>query len=733
MYSQSTVADTISQFSSTIDPMTGERYGWDPVYHSRSQVEAFNTQLDSMMEKTTNKIGTTYRWKPGKDPSRAVANHIRKWCINERFLCFADSSYFETRYCKIRGVDEQIISFENRIGQLIFDSILAEFDDLQLAIQLFVLKCRQVGISTKTALKFVHRILFRANTHAIMASAQVDQSVKLGTIVNTVLERLPMWLAPEMRSIKQKEPRWENGSALSIQAGSQTVGIAQGSTPTCIHLSEIADYDNPVKTIEEGLFPAAHQTSSLFFVMEGTGSTASPWQKDKWNEYKQGIGRFKTIFIPPCCASDIYPHTDWLRGHPIPEGWNPIAETLKMKRRGELFVRSTNYLAKNLGANWEMDRAYMWYWENGWKEAVKSKSQKTYLAMNAVTDLDAFQSVNDPVFNDEVIEIVTKESEKKYQAYAITGKTIIVGQEAQPYWPPEHEIDYSKERIPLSWEANDGNTYEWLLIPLLPFDDLHDEQCFDKFLVFEPPMAGKKYSEGIDNAFGLNVPNEDRGVCSVLRNEYGKDRDCQAGSFTSIRVNSAQMGRIAAAIAVYFTTCGTDWGGQDTDVDGKVKLTCSNPMGMRLVAEQITGPGDDCYNQMLMMGFYDWHLMHRYDDKELDTHKGKKVGWFTSEWSRPILLGKAVDYINTGWLKPNCPILIRQLKTFVRKKIGEDKARMTHEKGEHDDNIFAIAMALITAHDIEPESGRLQRKFQDARPKRPPVSTEWCTNAVAID
>jgi hypothetical protein len=136
---------------------------------------------------------------------------------------------------------------------------------------------------------------------------------------------------------------------------------------------------------------------------------------------------------------------------------------------------------------------------------------------------------------------------------------------------------------------------------------------------------------------------------------------------------------------------------------------------------------------MVMMGFYDWHLMHRYDDKEISTEKGKKVGWFTSEWSRPILLGKFVDYVNTGWLKLNCPITIRQMKTFIRKKVGEDKAKMTHEKGEHDDHIFASAMALLTAHDIEPETSRLQQKFAATRRKREIVSEEWCTNAVAID
>ena len=410
-----------------------------------------------------------------------------------------------------------------------------------------------------------------------------------------------------------------NGSSLSIQAGSHTVGFALGSTPSCLHLSEIADYDNPIKTIEEGVFPCAHYTPALFFTMEGTGSMSSPWQKDKWEEYKANWGkggRFRTIFIPPACASDIYPTKDWLRGNPIPESWNPPIEVLRMKRRCELFVRSTDYLARHLGAGWDMPLDYMWFWWLGWKEAVKSHSEKTFLAMNAVTDADAFQSKHDPVFSDEVIEVVTKERHTAYRAYAITGRTIIVGNANKPYEPPSHEIDYDAERIPLRWEANDGNVYTWELIPLLPFDDSVDENCFNKLLVFEEPQDGRRYSEGIDCAQGLGLPNEDRSCCSVLRNEWGRDRDRQAASFTSLDVNSAQMSRIAAAIACYFTT------------DGSGTPTSGDPMGMRFIIEQIRKAGDECLNQLQLMGFYNHHVMHFYDDKDSVTHpdKGAQIG-----------------------------------------------------------------------------------------------------------
>ena len=102
------------------------------------------------------------------------------------------------------------------------------------------------------------------------------------------------------------------------------------------------------------------------------------------------------------------------------------------------------------------------------------------------------------------------------------------------------------------------------------------------------------------------------------------------------------------------------------------------------------------------------------------------------EWSRDILLSKFVNYVNMGWFKPNDPILIRQLKTFIRKKVGEEKAKMIHEAGQHDDNIFATAMALLTAHDMEIEASRItKRSISPSNDES--ASEDWCENSVEID
>lgn len=712
MYSKKVIAKTLDDFT--------HRNGWRPQEHTLTEVQEFIAYIDSIVDMESNTVNRYFSWQKGKKPSDKRIEFINRFVLNEQFMCFASAEYFVSRYAKIRAADERIVNFEFRLGQKIFLALLAEYDDQQIAIQLFFLKCRQVGISTCTAMFFLHRILFRSNTYAVMASVQAQQSEKLGAMIDTAWVNLPFWLPPAKTTMKSSDPKWANGSLLSIQSGNQEVGIAQGTSPSCVHISELGDYTRPKKVLEEGLFPACHQLKSLFMILEGTGSTSSPWQKEKWEYYSNHDARFKTVFIPPCCAPDLYPPKDWLRAHPIPENWIPTEQTLRMKRRGELYVRSTDYLARFLGNKWDMDREYMWFWQNGYQEAVASHSEKTYLSQTACTPDEAFQSKFDPVFSDEIIEVVTKSRERSYKAYAITGRTILMGSDNEPYYPPVEEIDFDEPRIDLRWEANDGNSYDWELIPLRQFDDSEDTACLDKLLVFSAPEDGATYSEGIDTADGLGLPNEDRASCSVHVNREGNERDEQVASFTSLRVNSAQMSRIAAAMAVLFTT------------DGRGTITSSNEMGMRFVIEQVRKTGDECQLQLKIMGFYDHHIMHYYDDKgNIDPNKGSKEGFRTSKWSRPLLLTRFVEAVNSGFLKVNDPILIRQLKTFVRKE-KNGISEMGHEQGQHDDNIFSAAMAWLTAHDLENQAARLETKYQPKEIRQAEVDERWASNELVI-
>lgn len=577
--------------------------------------------------------------------------------------------------------------------------------------------CRQLGVSTVVALYFLHRILFRINTRAYMASVKQEQSDKLAKMLDICWSKLPFWLVPPKTVLKTNEPEWSNGSSLSVQSGSKSVGIAQGATPSCIHISELGDIPAPKKTLEEGLFPACHPHRNMFFVMEGTGSGDTGWQADKWRYYKANWGkggRFRTIFIPPACAKDLYPLPDWIRGNPIPEGWRPIEATERMRRKSELFIRSTDYLANVMGPNWKMGREYMYFWETRWLEAVATHTEKVWLSQMACTDDEALQGKFDPAMNSDVIEVITKEREKAYIAYAITGKTILMGSENEPYQPPEYEIDYDMPRIPVRWDGPDGNHYDWELVPLKPTDDSADSNLFDKLLIFQEPKVNVDYSLGVDCADGLGNPNEDRACASGWINRYGKERDEQVCSFTTVRCNSPQMSRIVACIAALY--------GKET----------KSEMGMRMAIEQRRKPGDECQHQLKIMGFINHHRMVMYDNKGMpDPSKATKEGFFTNVWSRPMMLNKFLDAINTGWAKPNCPILIRQLQKIVRKETS-GISKIDHETGEHDDNVFGGGMAYFTAHDLDNTALRQEQRYRSDQDKNQVVNTDWCTQEVTV-
>ena len=1062
--------------------------------------EEINKYADVSKSKTGAR--SYFFWKDDKSPSPAVVKKIKRWIANERFLCFASAEYFVTRYAFIRAANTQIVHFEFRLAQRIFLAFLAECDDLQIAIQLFILKARQLGVSTVTALFFVQRILYVANTYAIVASVQVEQSKKLKNMIDTCQEKLPFWLRVPQTSVKANEPRWTNGSRLSVQAGAQEVGIGQGDSPSCLHLclhpqtlihlangevreianvwkgdsvvtsrgelakvsavaqsprgpetacelslwgnysplivtrdhpiltpdgfvhaedlnkgdfvsmpvrwigygtneitilhrptgwhghgrtrtlkeqkikltpefgwlcglylsegslhrnvrlkgkpvdsiyfsihrkerertekgiraalgsnqklncclskkgltatvsfsnaalarwleenfgcgaegkripdwvfdsgdfidglvkgyfegdghisprvsevvghsislplliqmrdllasmgigwsslyhqpagiyyerncraqwmlqisgdasrrlrdrmgwpsagktpkpgcsqramkwkyspdqkfvwiqvfensptfsesfydlevdaeehdfctihccvknSELGDYTNPKHTLDEGLFPACHQLSSLFMVLEGTGSMATTWQKESWELYAAKKGRFTAFFIPPACATDLYPPEEWLRQHPVPEPWNQHVTdtTRKMRRRGELFVRSTDYLWKVLGQHWEMPKEFQWFWQFGYEEAIAKHAERELLAANAVTPEDAFQSKDDPVFTQETIKLVTEAREQQYAAYAITGRTILMGNENKPYEPDSVDLNQNEPDIVLEWTGLDDNQYLWRLMPLRSFDDSADEACFDKLLIFEEPKPGADYAVCIDTAGGLNKPNEDRASLKIHKNGHGREPDVEVASFTSLRVNSPQMARIAAAVAVLYGT------------DGKGIVTSANPLVAKFIIEQTRKPGDECQSQLKIMGFLDHHIMIRIDKKgNVLQDSGHQEGWFTRAYTRPYLLDRWLDAVNTGWIVLNDPILIRQLATFVRKYVGgEGRSELIHQQGAHDDNIFASAMGFTTFHELENSAARIQSRWPLTKKVKEALEDQWCTREILV-
>jgi hypothetical protein len=715
MYSPNVIERTLDAFEA--------QNAWRPTYHTIGEVEEFSAYIESLVKIEKNQTNKYIDMKDGVRLTERRKKEIQKWIVNEQFLCFADSAYWESRYAWICNDKNEIFRYKPRKSQEIFHKILEPFDENQYAIELFCIKSRQVGITTAVAMKFKHRLNFIPHTQAVMASVKATNSELIGRMLEICEERQPFWLGPSKTSTRASTPQWSNGSILSIQSGSQAMGIAQGWTPTCIHVSEIADIPRPKKVLEEGLFPAAHSSRKLFFVLEGTGGDSTSWQADKWRYYKAEYGkggRFMCMFITWPCASDLYPQPDWLRQHPIPEAWRPLDETKRMQRKAELYIRSTDYLARIMGGDWAMPPEQAWFWETKYREAVQSHTVKVFLSQYPVTDDEALQSKDDLVFSDEVIYEVGNRREKEYEAYAITGKSVLIGQNDEPYEPDPSEIDYEKPRIPVQWKSKSGQMNFWEMVPLREFKDADDTLCFNKVLIFKHPEEGCNYSIGIDTADGLGYPDEDRSVCTVLENHTGMQRDEEAATFVSNGVNPPQMVSIAACLAAYY--------GQWHDNRAHTK----DPRGAKFIIEQRARYGDDCQFQLKLMGFFWHHRFHTYDDKVVRSDNARKIGWFSNAWSVPMLLNRFTDALQGGWLKISHPMTLRQLKTLVRKTASSGKTKLDHESGKHDDNLRAIAMAYFTSHSDDILVNRQQAKYGNPDEKMPAVNYDWCENTITV-
>ena len=697
MYSARLISDKLTTFRA--------RHGWEPVYHSIAQIKEFTAYIESITRTDTNARSMSIQVTKKLTTQRL--NEIQRWIENEQILCSVDSNYFETRYAFICDEKGEIFQFKNRVSQEIFDAVIAHFEDLEVAIEIFVLKARQLGISTKTALKFLHRLLFRGHTQAVMASVQADKSELIGRILNICYERCPWWLVPQRTTERVgKMMGFSNGSILSIQSGMQATGIAQGWTPTLVHVSEIGDVPNPKKTIEEGLLRATHPTRNMFQIHEGTGNGNTGWQADTWRTMKEdfprGRARFCPLFLSWPLATDLYPPQDWLKKFPIPEGWQPCEETRKHVRKAEFYIRSTPFLSKICGEHYIMPRHQQWYWEFNYLAAVKSRTQRVWMSQMPADDFEALTGKNDLVFEPEVIELRNQERDRKYQVYAIVG-----GQIDEGFEPDESQIDYEGERIIVEWTSHRDQHYSWTLIPLLPFDEADEHESFDKLLVFEEPKEGRNYTIGIDTADGLNKEDEDRAVCNVTMSATGNYPDIQVAELSSIRINPPQM--------VGFAACLGAWYG----------AKCRDSRGVKFVIEQRMKPGDDCQLQLKLMGFNWQHRMIRYDSKVVKENDSWKEGWYSSQWSVSFMTQRFVEAIKNGWYKPNSPYMIRELGNYERKIGTGGKTKLEHQDGKKDDRIRAASMAYISKHALDVLQDRTTKQYSQNRGKLPEVTLEY--------
>jgi hypothetical protein len=669
--------------------------GWIPERHSIEEVDKFIHRL-KRIEFTDPKTPSILRVDDDQ-----ITQSEKRFMRNEIYMCACDADYYLTRYAWLKDETNTIRRFSWRVPQRVAYKVIADMEGHDRSIEIQWLKGRQLGVSTIIELMITHRILFGYGVNAVAASIDKDKSAKMSGMMFLCVDQTPWWLKPteDQRKIGSFLS-FANQCSISIQSGGQMSGIARGTTPTCIHLSELADFPDPEDLVEASLFRAVHPSPKVFMNLESTGNSNVGWWANTWRfnkeHWHEGRSRLRPVFLPWFMGTDIYPMPTWMHDHPIPAYWEPSTETLDHTSRCNAYVRNTDILAAELGSDWSLPRWQQWYWELNYLEHKAKRIEKNWLQEMPADDYEALQSKQQKIFPYEVLTRIDSERERNYNIYAIVGEGI-----EEKFAPLDSEVAWHLPRIPITWTARDKQ-YRWELVPLsIPrIEDTASLLWNGKLLVYRYPQSGMRYSAAIDTAGGGGA---DRTVISVTQTYVPgmgtKDNnDIQVAEFASDLVSAAESYAFAMAICVWYDC-------------------------QKVAAEQIRKPGDICQLQMKQMG---WptsrvHMMVRYDGKKVNKSKATKLGWYTNAWSRPILLAMFIAAVENGWYKVNSKFLKEECDNFEARHTEGGITKMEHAQGKHDDRLFAAAISYFIDHDLQLMIERSKTRFHGPIRKRPEI------------
>lgn len=689
MYSEEKVLEKCERFR--------EKYGWALTWHSPDEVDKFNAGLKKLEQ--MDKSGATYF------DDKRLTPAMRRFIQNERALAALSAEYFLTRYFWLTETDIQHFKF--RSGQRAFFSVLQQLENLGVSQDIQCLKARKQGISTLVEGLMTHASLMVPGTRCSIGSADDQKTQVMMEMMYGALEHIPWWLSPtqtrDKRSGRALLQFSHIGTMIVIQHGAMRGGIGQGTTPNKIHLSEVSQYTNPTTQIEEGLFKAVPTTPDTLMVLESTGEGNTGWWADQWRankeKYWQGRARMLPLFLPWFMTPELYPTPNWIQKFPFPAGWKrgQTKEVAAMIDKCELYVQSTEILRRILGDKWHLPDDQVWYWQFHYEDSKQRRQEKSWARQMPCDDLEALIGEHDNVYGWETIHDIRVHREKEnIEMYGILGSGINERHDPAPF-----DVDPSRSRLLVEWKTPGGIPVEWMLMPLKGNPETDKFDPMKKLIVYERPQPNAQYSIAIDPGTGVGG---DRTAICVTKVGLGAFPDIQVAEFASDDIGNTEIYAWAAAIAA--------WYGRYYEEEEAV----------RFIIEQKRKYGDSCYHALKLHGFKNHHRFRMYDKKTLRERPSAnpREGWFTNEWSRPMLLDNFKHAVDNGWYKVNSKWLLEEMEGHEQRITESGKTRADHARGRHDDRIFAAAMSYFTLHDLD-----VMMEREHLRCEKPPTGEEF--------
>jgi hypothetical protein len=625
----------------------------------------------------------------------------RGWIRQQRIICALNFWYLVERAVWIKDTDNRTVRINLWKSQEIFLNLVAEMEDEEIAIFLIILKARQLGISRIITLILLHRVVFDSNINAYLASSTEKKTLKLFKLISFVLVRMPFWMQPgssqpgKLGKVDQAGKLLEffNGSAITMEHGQQSTGMARGDSPNVVHLSELAEFDDLTALVDSALLRGMHPSARAFLALEGTAQGINnPWHQ-KWeaakSDWPQRKGRLRPLFLP-WFVGGLYPKPVDILARPVPADYSTSMApwAIAHAKMAAEYVRQNDYLSRYLGSNWEMPIEQVWYYECERGAAVKENRLNAFLQEMPANDEEAFQSSNITVFDVDTLNFyrTNTRTQPVWGVFGLRGPVEFVPPRLQP---AEILIDTERTPIPILADAGGGVTIPFELVPLKfqgwDYEGDSKRGSIDKIYVWEPPLDGFEYGFGCDTADGIDKDN----TCIEGLRKYSLEGPTkQVLEYASGHMNALDAWPFLLAIGTWYSVRGRHGGEQQP-----------------LIAIECKGHGDMVQNVLRMMN---WHNFHIWNDKKIDDRRvnlasAHKIGVFTSDIFRRAMIEMLVKNLRDGELEVCSPFFVREMQSLE----GDEFAQSLRAGyGGKDDRIMSAGFVLSSWFKWDPNYWR---------------------------
>jgi len=642
--------------------------------------------------------GALLGWKDTLTPDE------RSWLHHQRILCALDFWYWVERAVWIKDTDNQTVRMTLWKSQEIFLNLIAEMETEEIAIFLIILKARQLGISRIITLILLHRVVFDSNINAYLASSTDKKTLKLFKLISFVLVRMPFWMQPgsgqpgKLGKVDQAGKLLEffNGSAITMEHGQQSTGMARGDSPNVVHLSELAEFDDLTSLVDSALLRGMHPSPRAFLALEGTAEGINnPWHQ-KWetakSDWPKRTGRLRPLFLP-WFVGGLYPKPVDLIARPIPIDYSTSMApwALAHARMAEEYVRQNPYLQKYLGSGWRMPIEQVWYYECERGSAVKENRLNKFLQEMPANDDEAFQSSNITVFDVDTLNFyrTNTRTQPLYGVFGLRGPTEFVPPRLQP---SDILIDHNLSPISINADAGGGITIPFQLVPLKfggwDYESDSTKGSVDKIYVWEPPLEGFEYGFGCDTGDGID---KDRTCIEGLRKYSLEGPTKQVCEFASGHMNALDAWPFLLALGTWYTVRGRHGNTQQP----RMAIECK-------------GHGDLVQNVLRLMNWQNFHMWNdrKIDDKRPDLSKTHKMGVFTNFFFRRAMIEMIVRCLRDGEIEICSPFFVKEMQSLEG---DEYEQELRAGWGGHDDRIMALGFVLSSFYKWDPNYWRASK------------------------